>query len=58
MRAGFMQQKVRKIDRWEGLQVRWMNLPRGLLHLGRPLVCRLKGVPQRGKFRALLWAGI
>lgn len=27
-----MQQKVRKIDRWEGLQVRWMTPPRGLLH--------------------------
>lgn len=39
-----MQQKVRKIDRWKGLQVRWMNLPHGLLHLGRPLVCRLKGM--------------
>lgn len=27
-----MQQKVRKTDRWEGLQVRWMIPPRGLLH--------------------------
>lgn len=42
MRAGFRQQKVRKIDRWEGLQVRWMTLPHGLLHPGKPLVCRLK----------------
>lgn len=32
MRVGFMQQKVRKTDRWEGLQVRWMIPPRGLLH--------------------------
>lgn len=56
--GGVYAQKVRKIGRWEGLQVRRMTLPRGLLHPGRPLACRLIGAQQRGKFRALLWAGI
>lgn len=30
-----MQQKVKKIDRWEGLRARWTILPRGLLQPGR-----------------------
>lgn len=50
-----MPQKVKKIDRWEGLRARWTILPRGLLHPGRPSFCRLKGALQRGKFGTLLW---